>query len=183
MAAAKGADIRGVFDERGDYRTGTFEQFLKVYEAATSVLTSPEDYRRLTLAVLEQSAENGVVYSETFLSPEFCGGGDVGAWREYLAALEEAAGEAERTLGVTLRGIVTAIRHFGPDRARATALCAAETVGGFVTGFGLAGGGDDGAAGGFRLELRLRAGGGAAADLPRGRVGRGPTWWRTRCGT
>lgn len=139
VAAEKGADIRGVFDERGEYRTGTFEQFLKVYEAATSVLTSPEDYRRLTLAVLEELAANGVVYSETFLSPEFCGGGDVGAWREYLAALEEAAGEAERTLGVTLRGIVTAIRHFGPERARASAVCAADTRGDFITGFGLAG--------------------------------------------
>ena len=139
MAAEKGADIRGVFDERGDFRTGTFEQFLKVYEAATSVLTTPEDYRRLTLAVLEENAENGVVYSETFLSPEFCGGGDVGAWREYLAALEEAAGVAERSFGVTLRGIVTAIRHFGPEKARASAVCAAETRGGFITGFGLAG--------------------------------------------
>lgn len=139
MAAEKGADIRGVFDERGGYRTGSFEQFLKVYEAATSVLTTPEDYRRLTLAVLEESAENGVVYSETFLSPDFCGGGDLGAWREFLAAIEDGAREAEARMGVTLRGVVTCIRHFGPERARAAALCAAETAGGFVTGFGMAG--------------------------------------------
>lgn len=139
MAAEKGIDISGIFDERGGYRTGTFEQFLKVYEAACSVLTSPEDYRRLTLAVLEESAANGVVYSETFLSPDFCGGGDVAAWRDYLAAIEDAAREAEARDGITLRGIVTCIRHFGPDRAKRVAVCAAETVGGFVTGFGMAG--------------------------------------------
>jgi adenosine deaminase len=139
MAAEKHVDISGIFDARGQYRTGTFDHFLKVYEAATSVLTTPEDYRRLTLAVLEESASNGVVYSETFLSPDFCGGGDVEAWRDYLLAIKEAAREAEAKMGITLRGIVTCIRHFGPEKARAAALCAAETKGGFLTGFGMAG--------------------------------------------
>jgi adenosine deaminase len=99
MAAEKHVDISGIFDARGQYRTGTFDHFLKVYEAATSVLTTPDDYRRLTLAVLEESASNGVVYSETFLSPDFCGGGDVEAWRDYLLAIEEAAREAEAKMG------------------------------------------------------------------------------------
>ena len=110
-----------------------------MYEAATSVLTTPEDYRRLTLAVLEESAKSGVVYSETFLSPDFCGGRDVGAWREYLHAIRDAADQAERTMGITLRGIITCIRHFGPDKARETALCAAETAGDWIVGFGIAG--------------------------------------------
>lgn len=139
MAAAKGADIAGIFDAEGNYRTGTFEHFLRVYEAACSVLRTPEDYRRLTLAVLEESASHGVVYSETFLSPDFCGGGDVAAWRDYLAAIADGAREAEARCGIALRGIVTCIRHFGPERARAAALCAAETQGAFLTGFGIAG--------------------------------------------
>lgn len=139
MAAEKGVDISGIFDEHGGYRTGSFEHFLKVYEAACSVLASPEDYRRLTLAVMEESAANGVVYSEAFICPDFCGGGDVAAWRDYLAAIEDAAREAEAKDGIALRGIVTCIRHFGPERAKRAALCAAETVGGFVTGFGMAG--------------------------------------------
>jgi adenosine deaminase len=103
------------------------------------VLTTPEDYHRLTLAVMEQSAASGVIYSETFLSPDFCGGRDLVAWREYLHAIREAAGIAEARMGITLRAIVTCIRHFGPDKARQTALCAAETMGDFVTGFGIAG--------------------------------------------
>ncbi|WP_368373011.1 adenosine deaminase [Rubellimicrobium arenae] len=139
MAAEKSIDISGIFDERGGYRTGSFEHFLKVYEAACSVLTSPEDYRRLTLAVLEESAANGVVYSEAFVSPDFCGGGDVESWRDHIAAIEDAACEAEARAGITLRTIVTCIRHFGPDKAKRAALCAAETMGGFVTGFGMAG--------------------------------------------
>ncbi|MCX7644622.1 MAG: adenosine deaminase [Rhodobacteraceae bacterium] len=139
LAREKAIDISGIFDADGNYAFRDFRHFLKVYEAATSVLTSPEDYRRLTLAVLEESAASGVIYSETFLSPDFCGGGDLAAWREHLAAIREAAEEAGRSLGITLRGIVTCIRHFGPERAKAAARCAAETAGDWICGFGIAG--------------------------------------------
>lgn len=139
LAREKHMDLSGIFTPEGGYAITDFWHFLKVYEAATSVLTTPEDYRRLTLAVLEESAANGVVYCETFLSPDFCGGRDVSAWREYLHAIREAADQAERQMGITLRGIVTCIRHFGPDKARQTALCAAETAGDWIVGFGIAG--------------------------------------------
>ena len=96
LAKEKKIDIAGIFDERGNYSYTDFWHFLKVYEAATSALQSPRDYQRLVLAVLEESAKSGVVYSETFLSPDFCGGRDVGAWKEYLHAMQEAADQAER---------------------------------------------------------------------------------------
>lgn len=139
LAREKKLDISGIFSEDGSYAYRDFWHFLKVYEAACTTLQTPEDFRRLTLAVLEESAASGVVYSETFLSPDFCGGRDIGAWKEYLLAIREAADEAERTMGITLRGVVTCIRHFGPEKARETALCAAETAGDFITGFGIAG--------------------------------------------
>jgi adenosine deaminase len=139
LAREKNVDLSGIFREDGGYTYRDFWHFLEVYEAATGVLTSPEDYARLTTAVLEESAANGVVYCETFLSPDFCGGGDVGAWREYLTAIREAADAAEAAHGITLRGIITCIRHFGPERARPIARCAAETAGDWITGFGMAG--------------------------------------------
>ncbi|SRR6056297_73035 len=139
LAKEKGVDLSGIFRDDGSYAYRDFWHFLSVYEAATSVLQTPEDYARLTRAVLEESAENGVIYSETFLSPDFCGGGDVDAWRDYLHAIRETADAAERDLGITLRGIVTCIRHFGPDRAKPIAECAAETAGDWLVGFGMAG--------------------------------------------
>ena len=139
LAQEKGMNLSGVFDEAGGYAYTDFVHFLRVYEAATETLKTPEDYHRLTRAVLAESAAHGVIYSETFLSPDFCGGGDVGAWREYLAAIQEAADEAERADGIVLRGIVTAVRHFGPEKGRAAARCAAETAGDWLVGFGLAG--------------------------------------------
>lgn len=139
LAREKSVNLSGVFREDGSYDYRDFVHFLSVYEAATEVLKTPEDYARLTRAVLEESAVHGVVYSETFLSPDFCGGRDVGAWREYLQAIQETAADCERDMGIVLRGIVTCIRHFGPDKAKETALCAAETVGDWIVGFGIAG--------------------------------------------
>jgi adenosine deaminase len=137
LAKEKSIDIGGIFDERGGYKYRDFWDFLKVYEAACTTLQRPEDFARLVTAVLEDRAEDGVIYAETFLSPDFCGGGDLIAWREYLAAMAEAAAPFRGQ--IELRGIVTCIRHFGPQKARAAARCAAETAGGFVTGFGIAG--------------------------------------------
>jgi len=139
LAKEKGLDLSGIFTEDGGYAYRDFDHFLQVYEAACTTLQSPEDFRRLTLAVLEESASHGVVYSETFLSPDFCGGGDLEAWRDYLAAIEDAADEAEAKFGITLRGIVTCIRHFGPEQSRPIARCAVETHGRFIRGFGMAG--------------------------------------------
>ena len=139
IAREKNVDLSGIFRPDGGYAYRDFWHFLSVYEAATSVLQTPEDYARLTTAVLEESAANGVVYGETFISPDFCGGGDIGAWREYLLAIREAAEAADRAHGITLRGIITCIRHFGPERARPIAQCAADTAGDWLVGFGMAG--------------------------------------------
>ena len=137
LAAERRVDLSAIFAEGGGYRFEGFAQFLRTYEAATSVLTGPEDYARLTRAVLEASAAHGVVYTEMFVSPDFCGGGDVGAWRDHLAAMAEAAEAMEPR--ITARFIVTCIRHLGPEAARAPALCAAETAGRHLRGFGMAG--------------------------------------------
>lgn len=139
LAGERKVDISRAFDEDGGYAFKDFPHFLQVYEAATSVLGTPEEYARLTAAVLEDRAAEGVIYCETFLSPDFCGGGDVGAWRDYLAAIIEAARAAEAQHGILWRGVVTAVRHFGPEQARRTSLCAAETAGDWITGFGMGG--------------------------------------------
>ncbi|WP_321829618.1 adenosine deaminase [Thalassovita sp.] len=139
LAHEKKVDLEGVFNDDGSYAFKDFVHFLSVYEAATSVLKSPEDYARLTTAVLEECAANGVIYAESFISPDFCGGRDVGAWKEYLHAIQEAADKAEAAHGITLKGIVTCIRHFGGEWAKETAQCAAETKGDFITGFGMGG--------------------------------------------
>ncbi|MCF3972064.1 adenosine deaminase [Paracoccus salsus] len=138
LAAEKRIALPPIFDRLGNYDYSGFADFLRVYEAATGVLRTPRDYARLLAEVLERSAGEGVIYTELFVSPEFCGGGDLSAWRDYLAAMTEVA-DRLRTQGIDSRAIVTCIRHFGPDRAKASAICAAETAGDWITGFGMGG--------------------------------------------
>lgn len=141
LAAAKGRDLSGIFDAQGHYRYSSFKDFLRVYEAATAQVETPDDYARLLATVLETCAEEGAIYLELFVSPEFCGGADLSAWRDYLGAMTEVANGFAGL--IESRAVLTPIRHFGPERARRTAVCAAETGsadgGGWVAGFGLAG--------------------------------------------
>lgn len=155
LAKEKHLDIAGIFDADGNYSYRDFWHFIDVYHTACTALKTPEDYQRLVLTVLEAQAENGVVYSELSLSPDFCGGRDLGAWREYLHAIREASARAEHDMGIVSRGIVTCIRHFGPDAARQTARCAAETAGDWLRGFGIAGDELIGRPGDFRWSFDL----------------------------
>ncbi len=139
LAKEKNIDISGIFDEDGGYIFRDFEHFLTVYDSACLPLQTPEDFRRLTLAALEETAKHGVIYCETFVSPDFCGGSDLTAWKEYLAAIKEASDEAERDFGIVHRPIVTCLRHLGPEAAKPSARCAAETAGDYLVGFGMAG--------------------------------------------
>ena len=191
LAHEKKVDLGGIFGSDGGYIFDDFGNFLSVYEAATEVLQSPEDFYRLTATVLAQCAANNVVYVESFLAPEFCGGGDLSAWQEYLHAMQEAAAQAELKHGIIMRGIPTCIRHFGPERAKATARCAAETAGDWIVGFGMGGDELQGRQGDFSysfdmareagLQLTTHAGewGGAASvwqaieDLKVARIGHG----------
>lgn len=138
-------DLGDAIDHRGRYRFKDFKDFLRIYEAVSSTLQTPADYARLLSAVLSECGEQGAIYVELFVSPEFCGGGDLFAWRDYLGAMEEIA-RAYALSGVESRAVLTCIRHLGPDRAKRTALCAAETGGGWVAGLGLAGAEDVGEA-------------------------------------
>lgn len=178
LAQEKSVNLDGVFNEDGSYAFGNFTQFLRTYEAATTVLTGPEEFRRLTAAVLEQSAEQGVIYTEAFISPNFCGGGDLGAWREYVAAMKEAADEAERDSGIIMRGIVTCIRHEGPDAAKPDALCAAETMGDFITGFGMGGDESMGAQGDFAYAFDLAREAGLRLTTHAGEWGGAASVWQ-----
>ena len=70
LAKEKSVDLSGIFREDGSYAYRDFVHFLSVYEAATSVLKSPEDYARLVpdeaLAKwLRHGFQTGYMVSET----------------------------------------------------------------------------------------------------------------------
>lgn len=139
LAAEKNVDLSRIFKDDGSYVWKDFVEFLKTYEAACSVLNSPDDFRRLTEAVLAKSASHGVIYTEMFLAPDFCGGGDLEAWKDYLAAMTVGANNARAAHGIETRFIATCVRHFGPEQAQSIATISAATAGDMLTGFGMGG--------------------------------------------
>ena len=139
LSADQKGDLSKICDDPGGHVVTSVTEFLRTYEAACTVLQTPQDFYHLTRAILEESASHGVIYTETFLATDFCGNSDVAAWRVYLAAFEEAANHAHQEHGIVMRGIATCVRHMGPDQAKKSGLCAAETAGDFLTGFGMVG--------------------------------------------
>jgi hypothetical protein len=67
LAAEKKVDLSKIFDETGGYVFTSFTEFLRTYEAACTVLQTPEDFYHLTCAILEESASHGVIYTEIFV--------------------------------------------------------------------------------------------------------------------
>ena len=138
LAAEKGLDMVGVFDEAGHYNSNDFTSFLRTYERVSTVFSTPDDYRALTEAVLTECANNGVIYAEIFLSPTSLGY-DPAKWTDYLAAIEEGADQAEQAHGIVARLIPVAIRHHGPEQAVIGAKTIMSVPRGRMTGFGIAG--------------------------------------------
>ena len=136
-AHEKKADINFISDDKGYYVLRNATHFLEVSEAATSMLIKSMDFYALTHVVLNQSAAYGVVFTEAFISPDFCRQAKLDPWCKYLSAIQEAAQEAEKAHGNVMKQNVTCIRHFVPDSDQKSALCTAETSGNFICGFGI----------------------------------------------
>lgn len=166
LAAEQGVDLSGLFDRRGGYAWTDFADFLRVYEAACSVLVTPDDFRRLVAAVLARSAAQGVIYAELFLAPDLCGP-DLCAWPEYLAAMDAGAAAVP---AVECRFIPTAIRHFGPDRAEAAARAVTAAPHPRVTGWGMGGEERFGAPGDYARAYAVAAEAGLGLTVHAGEV-------------
>ena len=143
LAKEKSVDLSGIFAGDGSYAYRDFRDFLKVYEAATSVTHHAGRLRPPHAGGARLKARPPAWSTPRRSSaPDFCGGRDVGAWREYLAAILErpptSAIRARRRQS-SCAASSPASRHFGPEKAKETALCAAETAGDWVVGFGIAG--------------------------------------------
>ena len=136
LAEEQGIQLEGVFDAAGEYQWNGFAEFLECYIRATTVLTTPDHFRRLVEAVLKRSASQGIIYTEMFVAPDLAGGADPVAWQEHLAAMEAGADAVPQ---IETRFIVTSIRNLGPEAVIKAAHLAAEYPSRRLTGFGMSG--------------------------------------------
>ena len=138
LAARNSIDIADAFDEGGAYRWRDFAEFLKVYDAVSSVVRTAEDYFEITLAHYRRMAARGVIYAEVIVSPAHAGrfGLSYGA---LVDAVGDAMAAAKAQSGIVGRMIITCVRHFGAEHALSVANDARKHPHPFVAAFGMAG--------------------------------------------
>jgi len=138
LAARYGATLGPIFKTDGSYAWHDFTSFLAAYDAASRVFRTPEDYALLTERYLAASAAEGCIYTEVFASPDHAR--DAGLpYADYVAGIAEGMARAETAYGIVGRIIAICVRHYGPERAEATARLVAAHPHPRVTGFGMAG--------------------------------------------
>ncbi|MEQ9812150.1 MAG: adenosine deaminase [Azospirillaceae bacterium] len=131
-----------LFAPDGSFAWSDFLHFLRVYDVASSVIRTPQDYRDLTYDYLCRSAAEGGIYAELMSSPDHAAAAGM-SYRDHLDGIAQGIEDARRDSGIEARIIVTCVRHFGLERAMAVARDVVANPHPLVTGFGM--GGDEAA--------------------------------------
>ncbi len=116
---------------------GSFAAFAGLYAAATEVLRTEDDLRRVVREVVEDAAADGAVWVEPQMWPNYYDPRLGSAGHVLDIALDEGLATAGR-LGIGFGLMVTAIRVEPPEAAEVLAELAVSRAGSGVVSFGLA---------------------------------------------
>jgi adenosine deaminase len=127
-----------LFHEDGTFHWRDFIHFLEVYDAASSVIRTSEDYRDVTYEYLAACAAEGAVYVEVMSSPDHAAEAGM-TYRDHLEGITAGITDAKRDHGIEGRLIVTCVRHFGVERAMEIARQVVANPSDVTVGFGMGG--------------------------------------------
>lgn len=127
-----------LFDANGHFHWTDFLHFLQVYDVASSVIRTPQDYRDLTFEYLCSIAREGAVYGELMSSPDHASQAGM-SYVDHLDGIAQGIADAKDQCGIEARIIVTCVRHFGVARAHAVVRDVVRHPHPLVTGFGMGG--------------------------------------------
>jgi len=140
---------------RAMYRFHDFRGFIEAYKSVVERLRTPEDYARITRALLRRLAAEKVQYAEITLSA------GVVLWkRQEFAPVYAAVRQAAAEFPVEVHWILDAVRHFGVEQAMRVAELAGERVNDGVVAFGIGGDEERGPAAWFGEVYRFAKGAG-----------------------
>jgi len=130
---------------RAMYRFHGFQGFIEAYKSVVERLRAPQDYARITRALLGRLAAETVQYAEITLSA------GVVLWKgQEFAPVYAAVRQAVAEYPIEVHWILDAVRHFGVEHAMRVAELAAERVNDGVVAFGIGGDEERGPAAWFR---------------------------------
>lgn len=137
QARKYGADA-SPFIKDGSFVWHDFTSFLGVYDFASDLFRTEDDYAGLSEHYLTSLARDGAIYSEIFISPDHAIKAGLSP-KAYTDALGEGIERARAKTGIEGRMIVTGVRHVGVEAVEQAARFAVRSGNSLVTGFGLAG--------------------------------------------
>ena len=137
LAQKYDVDLNDVIRD-GSYVWSDFTSFLNVYDRASAVFRTPEDYRLLTYDYYSRLAQQGAIYGEVFGSSDHAAVMGIG-YRDLVEAIAAGINDARQETGIEGRIIMTSVRHLGPEAAEAVADLVASNPHPMVTGFGMGG--------------------------------------------
>lgn len=139
LAARHGMTLPAdLFDARGDFAWTDFLHFLKVYDAASTVIRTAQDYRDVTYEYLKACAAEGAIYVELMSSPDHAAAAGL-SYQGHLDGIVQGIEDARAETGIESRIIVTCVRHLGAERGVEVAKLTAKHQHPLVTGFGMGG--------------------------------------------
>lgn len=128
----------GLVNGDGGFAWTDFLDFLRAYDAASSVIRTPRDYRDVTYEYLLGCAGDGAIYAEVMSSPDHAAIAGM-SYTDHLDGIAQGIEDARAETGIEARIIVTCVRHFGVDKALEVARATARHPHPLVTGFGMGG--------------------------------------------
>ncbi|MBB72026.1 MAG: adenosine deaminase [Legionellales bacterium] len=129
---------RDIIGPNSTYIWQDFMDFLNVYDKASQVLRTGEDYYAITYDYLKRCANEGAIYVEFMPSPdhaELCGI----SYDDMLAGCIKAIDDAKRDFNIDSRIIITCVRHFGVEKCIKVAEETVKRLHPYIVGFGMGG--------------------------------------------
>lgn len=127
-----------LFNADGEFQWTSFNEFLRVYDAAGAAIRGSADLYMLAMQYLQLVSNEGTRYVEFMLSPQHSIDNGI-CYQDQLNAFSDASAAAFDSFGIRSRLIVTCVRHNGPEEAARIAELVAKTVHPLVVGFGMTG--------------------------------------------
>ena len=139
LAARNGVALpEDLFRDEHSFNWRDFSHFLTVYDTASSVICTPEDYRDVTYDYLARSAAEGVIYCEMFSSPDHAATNGM-SYGEHTAGIAQGIDDARDDHDIEGFIVPTCVRHFGPELAVEVARQVVDNPHPLVVGFGMGG--------------------------------------------
>lgn len=127
-----------LFTAEDTFAWDDFVEFLNAYDAASLCLRNGDDYEEIMYEYLKQCAAEGVIYLETFISPDHAATVGI-SYDDMVQGCARAIDRAQAEFNIIGRLIVSCVRHLGPEQAVKVAELMVNNPHPYVVGFGMGG--------------------------------------------